>query len=234
MFLLTNPLIQAYKDSDCFGKIIFLILILLSIITWTIFWQKTSVQKKFFKTGIELKNTFLGQKSLPLSLDNLPPHNPFTDLYKSIKRISLELLNKNKDLLEPSEEHLVILSNSDIDVIENQILSLLPKYKHLLEKNNFILSTIVSLAPFLGLLGTVWGLLLAFSALGTTQNSSTIMSGLSTSLATTVLGLLVAIPALIAYNYLKTLTTSLLIELEFFGFLTLNAIELKYKKQEKL
>ena len=169
-----------------------------------------------------------------MSLDNLPPHNPFTDLYKSIKRISLELLNKNKDLLEPSEEHLVILSNSDIDVIENQILSLLPKYKHLLEKNNFILSTIVSLAPFLGLLGTVWGLLLAFSALGTTQNSSTIMSGLSTSLATTVLGLLVAIPALIAYNYLKTLTTSLLIELEFFGFLTLNAIELKYKKQEKL
>ncbi len=104
-----------------------------------------------------------------------------------------------------------------------------------IEKNLFILSTIVSLAPFLGLLGTVWGILLTFAELqagGSINASSTIMGGLAMALGTTVVGLIVAIPALIGYNYLKSSSAGLYAEMENFSLQLVSSIELQYRQVE--
>jgi biopolymer transport protein TolQ len=88
------------------------------------------------------------------------------------------------------------------------------------------------LAPFLGLLGTVWGILTTFSEM-TTQSGGghqAILSGLSLALATTVLGLVDAIPALIGYNYLKNTIQEFETEMGEFAHLALASIELQYRK----
>ena len=99
----------------------------------------------------------------------------------------------------------VYLSKGDIDLIESGIDGIILEQSKYLEKNLFILSTIITLAPFLGLLGTVWGILITFSNLhaGISSVNTAVLWGISMALATTVFGLVVAIPALIAYNYLK-------------------------------
>jgi len=73
-----------------------------------------------------------------------------------------------------------------------------------LEKNLSLLATVTSVAPFLGLLGTIWGLLLAFHNMGISGSSSigVVASGVAEALITTIVGLMVAIPAAIGYNYL--------------------------------
>ena len=72
-----------------------------------------------------------------------------------------------------------------------------------LEKNLSFLATIASVAPFLGLLGTVWGLLLAFNNMAISGSSSigVVASGVAEALITTIVGLMVAIPAASGYNY---------------------------------
>jgi biopolymer transport protein TolQ len=102
-----------------------------------------------------------------------------------------------------------------------------------LEKDLFILSTSVTLAPFLGLLGTVWGILVTFSELqaGSSAGSNTaIIGGLSTALSTTVLGLVIAIPALIAYNYLKNNLRMFTSDMEDFLHNLISTLELQYRK----
>lgn len=102
-----------------------------------------------------------------------------------------------------------------------------------LEKNLFILATIVSLAPFLGLLGTVWGILTTFSELQSQAAGSThqmVLGGLSLALATTVLGLIDAIPALIGYNYLKNNIRDFETDMESFANEILASVEMQYRQ----
>lgn len=72
-----------------------------------------------------------------------------------MKRQTLEILNKNR--LFGSSKESSYLSASDIDVVEAHLATTIAKQTQFLEKNLFILATVVALAPFLGLLGTVWG-----------------------------------------------------------------------------
>jgi biopolymer transport protein TolQ len=89
-----------------------------------------------------------------------------------------------------------------------------------LEQNLFILQTIVSLAPFVGILGTVWGILISLFEMrhhSSSLGNSAIIAGLSTALGTTVLGLIIAIPALIGYNALKSASRSLYSDMQVFS-----------------
>ena len=98
-----------------------------------------------------------------------------------------------------------------------------------------VLDTVITLAPLLGLLGTVWGILLTFSQLqekGAIASNASMLSGLSLALATTVVGLLVAIPALVGYNYLKNGLREYRREAEDFANLLLTSLELYYRKPE--
>jgi biopolymer transport protein TolQ len=229
--LLSNPILHAYQGSDLFGKSIFLALLFLSIITWIIFLQKFFLQRDVKQRGSQLMQIFEKKHLNPLAMELGEALHPFASLCQSLKEHTLELLQKNHSVLE--EKAIVTLSASDIDLIEAHLMTAVSRETKAMEKNLFILATVVSLSPFLGLLGTVWGILLTFAELQTGASvnaNATVMGGLAMALGTTVLGLLVAIPALIAYNYLKSAINRLSADMEDFSHLLLASVELQYRQ----
>ncbi|MDB2614249.1 MotA/TolQ/ExbB proton channel family protein [Chlamydiales bacterium] len=232
-FLLnSNPFIQAYTESGLLGKTIFFSLIALSIITWVILlfkWQQTKICKK---NNLLFKKKFSSFRNNPLNID-LPSakmNHPFQTVYRQLKRQTLELLQKNKNF-----EGQTILSSADIHLVKAQLHSHRKQQTNLLEKNLYILSTIVTLAPFVGLLGTVWGILTTFSHMqsssgGGGSTNQLVLGGLSLALTTTVIGLIDAIPALIGYQFLKNKINSIDADIEHFSVDLLTAVEMQYKK----
>ena len=215
-----NPILNAYFSSDLFGKIIFLTLFLLSIITWAIFLQKYFLQRDAKRGAAAFLREFAANR---LNLDPKEDH-PYAALYRVLKYNIAELLKKN---------HAETLSPSDLELIKAQLSSTCSSQTKELQKHLFVFSTVVSLSPFLGLLGTVWGILLTFGELqtgATLSANATIMGGLSMALGTTVFGLLVAIPALIAYNYLRANISYFATDMDDFSQVMIASVELQYRK----
>ena len=226
----SNPIFNAYQGSDLFGKFIFLALLFLSVMTWVIFLQKFFLQADVKRRGAQLAIAFQKKRLNPLGLEIGQALHPFAAMYRTLKEHTVELLQKNRAVLQKNE---VTISHTDIAWIEAHLMSAISSETKGMEKNLFILSTVVSLAPFLGLLGTVWGILLTFAQLqaGASVNASgAIMGGLAMALGTTVMGLLVAIPALISYNYLKATIAQFSADMENFSHLLLASVELQYRQ----
>ena len=99
-----------------------------------------------------------------------------------------------------------------------------------LEKGMIVLSTAVAGGPFIGLLGTVWGVMSTFAAIAVAQQASltTMAPGVAAALLTTVVGLLVAIPAMFAYNFMVTTIRHITQELDGFASRYANQIEHTY------
>lgn len=242
LFFAVNPFFDAYLQSDFLGKLIFLGLVVLSIFSWIIIIYKVWLTYRVRKYSAQFYQVFQAQKSNPLALDTdvnkrLQTPNPFFDIYSVLKKHTLEILNKNRRFgnnnsqQEPMQHS--FLSPSDVDFVDTHLMSAIASQTKYLEKNLFILSTIVSLGPFLGLLGTVWGILTSFSDMQTQGAGATnqmVLGGLSLALATTVLGLLDAIPALIGYNYLKNIISVFETEMECFSTEILASVEMQYRK----
>lgn len=229
--LATISLFQAYYHSDLFGKMIFLFLFLLSVTCWTLIillfrktWQ-TKKKAKFFSQKI----LSLTDKVFAQPIDN--SGHPFSLLYKEIRSKTTEILEKNKFFSEDRKK--VFLSSSDLSLLESHTRNVMMQMLRKMEKHLFILPTIYTLAPFLGLLGTVWGILITFSHIAAGQSiagNSLILSGLSMALATTVVGLLVAIPALIGYNFLKSEIEDFKKKMIHFAQTLLYHLEMQYRK----
>lgn len=241
IFIATNPFYEAYIHSDFLGKLIFIGLLLLSMITWIILLHKIWQTYQARKQAARFYDIFQLQKQNPLNLDceaasRVKNSNPYMDLYSLLKKQTMEIFNKNKYVIQKNretEQSVQFLSLTDIDFIQGSLATQIAHQTKNLEKNLFILSTVVSLAPFLGLLGTVWGILTSFSDFQVQASGSTpqmVLGGLSLALATTVLGLIDAIPALIGYNYLKHAIRDFEIEMESFANEMLGAVELQYRK----
>ncbi|MGD2169874.1 MAG: MotA/TolQ/ExbB proton channel family protein [Chlamydiota bacterium] len=163
--------------------------------------------------------------------------NPFLEIFDSLKIHAIEILDKNRFFLQKQENNSAqnFLTDTDLQLVEAHLISKISKEIQSFEKNLFILSTIVTLAPFLGLLGTVWGILITFSNLSSNiLSNSNMLSGLSMALGTTVLGLLVAIPALIGHNFLKNLLRDYQKQMESFAQKLLATLEIQYRKVELL
>lgn len=236
MLIASNAFLDSYSQSDLFGKIIFISLFVLSITTWTLFYYKWREAKQAEQRSRRLWGRLQPQLHHPLGVDISSEllENPFLSIYRSLKRSTIEVLNKNRAFIA-NDERPPLLSSSDIDLVAGHLETAIAYQSKKLEKNLYILSTAVSLAPFLGLLGTVWGILLTFSELqnGAVQSSNeVVLSGISMALATTVLGLVVAIPALIGYNYLRHRIRGFTSEMQTFSSEMLSAVEMRYRKVE--
>lgn len=236
----SNIFLLSYQTSDFFGKLIFLALFAISIATWFVLIKKLLELYRIKESTAAYFTLLQKEKSRILNLQIQEPKSskhPLVAIYASIKSKTLEILEKNhffSSQNHKAENQGTFLSNSDLEHIEANLQTTLTQQMKSLEKNLFILPMTVSLAPFLGILGTVWGILISLTELqkGGFQSQSIILSGLSTALATTVLGLLIAVPALIAYNYLKNAIKSASIDMQDFSNLMLSTIEMQYRKVE--
>lgn len=237
----SNPFFEAYIHSDFLGRLIFLGLLALSIVTWVILIHKGWVTFEARKNSVDFQKILEEQKGGFLNVDYgvLPKNsveNPFYSLYLVLKKQTVDILNKNRRFAKNQDSDEVkplYLSPSDIDIVASHLMTTIASQTKMLEKNIYILATVVTLAPFLGLLGTVWGILTTFGELQTQVAGSTnqmVLGGLSLALATTVIGLVDAIPALIGYNYLKNGIRDFQTEMECFSTELLASLEMQYRK----
>ncbi len=245
-FAQINPFFSSYSQSDGFGKAIFWGLFFLSLLSWTVMIYKIWLMSKVKKLCREFEKNFEAKKEDPLQVPidplKMSPFlaivNPYQEIYRNLKQKTLEVLNKNRFFSSTTNEGQkkisVYLSREDIDLIESHLTTSISQSSKWLEKHIFVLPMIVTLGPFLGLLGTVWGILITFSELHSKamlgSSSSAILAGLSMALATTILGLVIAIPALIGNSYLKSVLKDLKKDMESFSLHLLGAIEMQYRK----
>lgn len=162
--------------------------------------------------------------------------SPFVNTYASIKARGYELLKRNHATIKKEPGSTLTrtkahLCKSDIEHLQDVASSHISDEIHGLEKYLYMLSTIYALAPFVGLLGTVWGILIGLINLQGSSDSlrEGMLSGLSTALATTVLGLVIAIPALIAYTYLKNCVERIEHKLETMSAELIGQLEMNYR-----
>lgn len=223
---------EAYGQADFFGKLIFFALFLLSCLCWVFLIQKFLVVKQARKESRKFERIARVHKEEILAIKG-NYRSPFNSLYQSFKEKTLQILDKNHYYNSEQTENQNYLSHTDIEYISSNLHACVIKQREKIEKNLFILATTVTLAPFLGLLGTVWGILITFGELQaghSVSSNQVILGGLSTALTTTVLGLLIAIPALIAYSYLKNLSRHYTTEMHDFSHFLLSTVELQYRK----
>ena len=183
-------------QADLVVRIVMLLLLILSIFSWAIIFEKDSKKKTLNKLALKFEDNFWSGvkiEKIKEDIGNNPTH-PYEAIFLAgIKE--WELATKNKNII-----------NIDVMVLEKRLErtmgSTLNKEMISLEKNTTFLATTGSSAPFIGLFGTVWGIMNSFQSIATAKNTSLaiVAPGIAEALLATALGLLAAIPAVIFYN----------------------------------
>ena len=174
--------------ADFIVKSVILMLIVCSIYSWAIIIEKFRLFKKINVESDEFEEKFWKSKSAETFYNSLPANldNPMALLFRD----SMQTLLKAKNKSNLNER----LSNMLEVNIEKQIVTF--------EKGFTFLATVGSTAPFIGLFGTVWGIMNSFQSIAISRNTSLaiVAPGIAEALFATALGLLAAIPAVVAYN----------------------------------
>ena len=178
--------------ADFIVKSVILMLIGCSIYSWAIIIEKFRLFKKINLESEEFEEKFWKSKSAESFYNSLPVNseNPMALLFKD----SMKTLLKSK-----SKSNLNDKVSSILEVnIEKQMVTI--------EKGFTFLATVGSTAPFIGLFGTVWGIMNSFQSIAISRNTSLaiVAPGIAEALFATALGLLAAIPAVVAYNKYNT------------------------------
>ena len=181
-------LINLFIRADIIVKSVIIILIACSIYSWAIIIDKIKQFKKINILSEEFEEKFWRSKSAETFYNSLPSNvdDPMTSLFKE----SMQGLLKSK-----SKTNLVEKMDGILEVgIEKQMSKI--------EKGFTFLATVGSTAPFIGLFGTVWGIMNSFQSIAISRNTSLaiVAPGIAEALFATALGLLAAIPAVVAYN----------------------------------
>ena len=181
-------LINLFLKADIIVKTVIISLIACSIYSWAIIFDKIKMFKKINLSSEEFEEKFWRSKSAETFYNSLPSdvEDPMTLLFKE----SMQGLIKSK-----SKTNLVEKMGGILEVgIEKQISKI--------EKGFTFLATVGSTAPFIGLFGTVWGIMNSFQSIAISRNTSLaiVAPGIAEALFATALGLLAAIPAVVAYN----------------------------------
>jgi len=154
------------------------------------------------------RNIMEGREVLDYYLERHPDgHSPIERIYRASCERLVRLVRQEDRaaFVARGEGRLAALSNHEISLVRSICDHALDEEEIALDRGMTELSTVVTLAPMLGLLGTVWGVLDAFDAIGAAQSASiaAMAPAISSALVTTVVGLLIAIPGVVAHNRLS-------------------------------
>ena len=181
-------LVNLFIRADIIVKSVIIILIACSIYSWAIIIDKIKHFKKINILSEEFEEKFWRSKSAETFYNSLPSNidDPMSSLFKE----SMQGLLKTKSKTNLAEKMGGILEIG----IEKQMSKI--------DKGFTFLATVGSTAPFIGLFGTVWGIMNSFQSIAISRNTSLaiVAPGIAEALFATALGLLAAIPAVIAYN----------------------------------
>lgn len=202
----TSNLIYAFQNSDLFSRGIIGLLLLLSIQAWTIMIDKWLTVSHARRTSNRFLQQFATCKSALDMLTQLALHGgPLVDVYKAGVGELADILGINPQVLDAHSRNRSLprpLSPYEVDRIRSTIERTVSNKINELEARLGLLGTAVTVSPFLGLLGTVWGVMIAFCGIARTgrPDIGAMAPGISGALLTTVVGLLVAIPSVVGFN----------------------------------
>jgi biopolymer transport protein TolQ len=181
-------ILQLFIRADIIVKTVILILIVASVYSWAIIFEKIQLFKKINLSSEEFEEKFWKSKSAETFYNSLPSN--VGDPLALVFRGSMQAVLKTKSKSNLNER----MSNMLEINIEKQMTKI--------EKSYTFLATVGSTAPFIGLFGTVWGIMNSFQSIAVSRNTSLaiVAPGIAEALFATALGLLAAIPAVVAYN----------------------------------
>lgn len=217
----------AFRQSAMNGKVITIVLVLISIGAWTVLLTKFAQLRLARLSSIRFLRAF-HEQSRPTNLfikKQRLPDTPLNAIYEAgcralINQLSLIGINPEEGLLDSiySQEQRR-LDPHQMESIQSAVDCTLADAALDLESHMGLLSTAVSVGPFLGLLGTVWGVMGTFSGMATAGSAtlSAVAPGISGALLTTVVGLLVALPSSIGYSLLATRIRYLSVQMDNFA-----------------
>ena len=181
-------LMNLFIRADIVVKSVIIILIVCSIYSWAVIIEKIKLFKKINKSTEDFESKFWNSKSAETFYNNLPAttEDPMALLFRD----AMQNLLKRRSKTDMNSRMTTLLETG----IEKQITKI--------NKGFTFLATVGSTAPFIGLFGTVWGIMNSFQSIAISRNTSLaiVAPGIAEALFATALGLLAAIPAVVAYN----------------------------------
>ena len=181
-------LINLFIRADIVVKSVIIMLVACSIYSWAVIIEKYRLFKKINQSTEEFEAKFWNSKSAETFYNNLPANvqDPMALIFKD----AMQNLLKRRSRTD--------LNNRMITMLETGIEKQISK----ITKGFTFLATVGSTAPFIGLFGTVWGIMNSFQSIAISRNTSLaiVAPGIAEALFATALGLLAAIPAVVAYN----------------------------------
>ena len=199
-------LLSLFLRADFVVKSVIIILIAASVYSWALIFDKYRLFKKINSSILDFENKFWKAKSAESFDNNLPvkSNDPAILIFRSAMNELRKTRSKSSAVqLARVERVLEINTDNQIKIIEKI----------------FTLATIGATAPFIGLFGTVWGIMNSFQSIAISRNTSLaiVAPGIAEALFATALGLLAAIPAVIAYNKFNSDTKNYIARLDNFS-----------------
>ena len=183
-------IIQLFLRADFVVKSVIIILIAASIYSWALIFEKQRLFKKIEKSTNNFEEKFWKSKSAENFYNNLSnkDKDPLANIFQSAMVELIKTKSKSSSVQTARVSRVLEISGD--------------KEINLIEKHFTFLATVGSTAPFIGLFGTVWGIMNSFQSIAISRNTSLaiVAPGIAEALFATALGLLAAVPAVIAYN----------------------------------
>ena len=230
---MSGGVLGIFRDAGPFGWLILGILFILSVAAWAILLWKyvmlrdAEVQNREFIETLDEQNGPFWDREVPEGLVDCPLAHVYetgrSELYDHWK--IAQSSTAVDDLFEPSTE--VTLTAAQVSTIARVLEREINTIQLYLSDWLVVLATAATVSPLLGLLGTVFGVMIAFRAMGAagSANIAVVGPGISEALVTTVTGLVVAVPSAVGYNYLASRLRVMRERMENFGSEFLSEIE---------
>jgi biopolymer transport protein TolQ len=232
MYLLAeSQLHYVWSRAPNEGRAILIVLMVFSIFAWSVMVSKSLQMRRAKKLNLFFDAEFRAQKNVlgifdrRLQVEGCP-------LFAVYQAGSLELDARLKDPTTDGRKKYVSLKG--MEHVKRTLENTVAREALKLESGLILLAIAVSGAPFMGLLGTVWGVMITFADVGQRGSADlvTMAPGVSTALVTTVAGLLVAIPSMFGYNWLVHNLRVRTVELDNFAQELISKVETEYLQED--
>ena len=232
-FLAETKLYFVWNSATAEGQVIICLLGIFSIVAWSTMVSKAVQMRRAKKLNLYFDGEFRGQKKVlgvfdrKLVVEGCPV---FTVYQTGCEELDARLQSGTSDNARKR-----YLSLKAMEHVKRTLENTVAREAVKLESGLILLAIAVSGAPFLGLLGTVWGVMDTFAAVGQkgAADLPTMAPGVSAALITTVAGLLVAIPSMFFYNWLVHTLRVLTVELDNFAQELISKMEVEYLKDDE-
>ncbi len=221
----TNNILMLLVSTGPVVKAVLLLLVFMSVVSWAIIYTKFRLLRSSSKKSAAFLNLYHSNEDMRALLSfSEKVGGPVAELFRAGYAEVVRTEKKSRGELDPKGSGDISSRSESVDLVERALNRAMTKEASKLERSLVFLATTGSSAPFIGLFGTVWGIMNSFIGLAGSKgvpSLEVVAPGIAEALIATAIGLAAAIPATIAYNYFVNRVRAMEVEMEHFcaGFL---------------